>query len=101
MKFRDLAIGQSFDFINDSNRMLNSFFERCIKTSVRQYQSLSTGIVYSIGSVNAEIHHASPGLDGYSFEAVEKAIAASNRSGRRIGASESKAIHRILKGRYA
>jgi hypothetical protein len=39
------------------------------------------------------------GRHGYSAAAVEKAIAASNRSGRRIGAREANAIHRLLKGR--
>ncbi|MFI4971102.1 MAG: hypothetical protein ACHP7H_00365 [Hyphomicrobiales bacterium] len=39
------------------------------------------------------------GRHGYSPEAVNKAIAASNRSGRRIGHKEANAIHRLLKGR--
>jgi hypothetical protein len=37
---------------------------------------------------------------GYSREAVDKAIASSNRSGQRIGGKEAAAIHRLLKGRY-
>jgi hypothetical protein len=36
---------------------------------------------------------------GYNPVAVNKAIEASNRSGRRIGAREAKAIHALLKGR--
>lgn len=36
----------------------------------------------------------------YSAAAVDKAIAASNRAGRRIGKKESTAIHRLLKGRH-
>ena len=36
---------------------------------------------------------------GYSPDAVNKAIASSNRSGRRIGGREASAIHRLLKGR--
>ena len=99
MKFRDLTIGQSFDFISD-NRSLNSFYDRCIKTSARQYQSLESATVYTIGSINAAIYHAAPGLDGYGFDAVEKAISASNRAGRHIGARESKAIHALLRGRH-
>jgi hypothetical protein len=35
----------------------------------------------------------------YSAAAVDKAIAASNRSGKRIGKREGKAIHALLKGR--
>jgi hypothetical protein len=37
----------------------------------------------------------------YSETAVNKAIASSNRSGRKIGGKEAKAIHALLKGRYA
>ena len=37
----------------------------------------------------------------YSETAVNKAIASSNRSGRKIGGKEAKAIHSLLKGRYA
>jgi hypothetical protein len=35
----------------------------------------------------------------YCATAVNKAIAASNRAGRRIGKNEAAAIHRLLKGR--
>ncbi len=36
---------------------------------------------------------------GYSRDAVNNAIASSNRSGRRIGGKEASAIHRLLRGR--
>lgn len=36
---------------------------------------------------------------GYNGEAVDNAIASSNRSGRRIGGKEAKLIHALLKGR--
>ncbi len=36
---------------------------------------------------------------GYCAIAVEQAIQASNRAGRRIGAKEARAIHSLLKGR--
>jgi hypothetical protein len=39
------------------------------------------------------------GRHGYNAQAVEKAIQASNRSGRRIGSAERNAIRRLLKGR--
>ena len=38
-------------------------------------------------------------MNSYSRAAVEKAIQASRRSGRPIGAAEAKAIHRLLQGR--
>lgn len=39
------------------------------------------------------------GRHGYSPDAVNAAIASSNRSGRRIGGREAKMIHALLKGR--
>lgn len=43
--------------------------------------------------------HDSMGRHGYSPDAVNAAIASSNRAGRRIGSKEANAIHRLLKGR--
>jgi hypothetical protein len=40
-------------------------------------------------------------MPGYSPGAVARAIQASNRSGRLIGAREAKAIHRLLQGHLA
>jgi hypothetical protein len=40
-------------------------------------------------------------VPSYSEQAVNKSIASSNRSGRKIGGKEAKAIHGLLKGRYA
>jgi hypothetical protein len=37
---------------------------------------------------------------GYNPIAVDKAIASSNRAGRKIGGREASAIHRLLKGRH-
>jgi hypothetical protein len=39
------------------------------------------------------------GRQGYSRDAVNSAIASSNRSGRRIGGNEARMIHALLKGR--
>ena len=60
MKFRDLDVGQSFDWINDAEPMLPSFWDRCEKTSQRTYRSLSTNHKYRVGSINATVHH--PGV---------------------------------------
>lgn len=40
-------------------------------------------------------------VPSYSKTAVDKAIGSSNRSGRKIGSSEAKKIHRLLSGGYA
>lgn len=42
---------------------------------------------------------ASEGRHGYNRDAVNNAIASSNRAGRRIGGKEANAIHRLLRGR--
>jgi hypothetical protein len=45
------------------------------------------------------LNNTSPGKSqGYSKDAVDKAIASSNRSGKKIGGREAKMIHAVLKG---
>jgi hypothetical protein len=39
------------------------------------------------------------GRHGYNAQAVQEAIEASNRAGRRIGRREQTLIHRLMKGR--
>jgi hypothetical protein len=50
---------------------------------------------------NKPAPHALPagGRQGYCPEAVNAAIAASNRAGRKIGGREAKLIHALIKGR--
>ncbi len=73
MKFRELAIGQWFDFVRPDS-MYNSFYERCQKTSARKYRwknprrcSLSPmeWLETRVGSINVEVYnieHNSPAL---------------------------------------
>lgn len=59
MKFRDLGVGQSFDFIGP-DPTLNSFYARCVKLSTRTYAALpSDGDVppMEVGSINCEVYH--------------------------------------------
>jgi hypothetical protein len=59
MKFRDLAIGQSFDFIGP-DRMLNSFYSTCRKISARIYEwQLDDGRWKQgcVGSLDANVYH--------------------------------------------
>lgn len=44
--------------------------------------------------------HAGASGPSYNREAVNKAIASSNRAGRRIGGKEAGMIHALLKGRH-
>jgi len=55
MLFRDLTIGQTFDFISD-NLQFNSFFERCTKTGARSYVSES-GLRCKVGTITVEVFH--------------------------------------------
>ena len=54
MKFRDLQIGDTFDFISP-NVGYNSFFERCTKISTRKYRG--DKFEYEVGSINVEVYH--------------------------------------------
>jgi len=56
MKFRHLLVGDSFDWLNDKNPMLNSFYLRCVKISERKYKD-EKGLVHNVGSINANVYH--------------------------------------------
>lgn len=61
MKFRDLEIGQAFDFINPETGTANSFYEQCRKTGARKYEGLTNGRTYTVGSINALVFHVEQG----------------------------------------
>ena len=56
LKFNQLPIGATFDFISP-NTGFNSFFDRCEKISQRKYKSLVSGTEYQVGSVQANTYH--------------------------------------------
>jgi len=64
-KFRELPVGQVFDFI--SGTMYDSFWARCVKISARKYAVVGEvdrpdckRIEYRVGSINAEVYHVGP-----------------------------------------
>jgi len=59
MKFRDLKVGDTFDWLNDAKPMYNSFYLRCTKMSARGYED-ERGTQHKVGSVNAEVFHVEP-----------------------------------------
>ena len=72
MKFRDLNVGDTFDFIDDKHMMLTSFYKRCVKTGPRTYGTVHdepqdrldrvVGLSpYRVGSVSAEVFHVRRG----------------------------------------
>lgn len=61
-KFRNLKIGDTFDFISP-NRTLNSFYDRCRKLSARVYSSLDTGYTHRVGSGDCQVYHVNGSKD--------------------------------------
>ncbi len=53
-KFRELAIGTWFDWIDPAKPSHNGFFHPCVKTGPRTYNSVK-GMKYRVGSINAEV----------------------------------------------
>lgn len=66
MRFRDLANGQEFDFIDDSRPGYNSFITRVKKVGRFHYAPVGTDLatgqysmhdIYRVGSINARVFH--------------------------------------------
>ena len=60
MTFRELSVGDTFDFINDDNRMMNSFYARCVKLSARTYtvvEGEGEPRHMRVGSINTTVYH--------------------------------------------
>lgn len=55
--FKDLNVGDTFDWIDDNQPQFNSFYERCEKITYNTYRSLITGECMQVGTVNALIYH--------------------------------------------
>jgi hypothetical protein len=56
-KFKDLAVGDTFDFIDDNNRMHTSFYKRCVKVSDNKYRSLADVATYRVGTIKCNVFH--------------------------------------------
>jgi hypothetical protein len=59
VRFRDLAIGTSFDFVDDANPGTTSFWLRVTKGGTRRYTD-EAGVQYRVGSINARVFHVGP-----------------------------------------
>lgn len=62
IRFKDLAIGQRFDFIAPKSEQsafsYNSFFDRCVKTGGRKYRSIDRKMpAMNIGTINCRVYH--------------------------------------------
>jgi hypothetical protein len=57
IKFKELSIGDTFDFINDEEPHLNSFFARCTKTGPRTYSAGQRQYIYKVRTVHVAVFH--------------------------------------------
>lgn len=55
-EFKDLAIGDLFDFIS-GNYTTDSFYDDCEKISARKYISIQSRIEYTVGSIHVKCYH--------------------------------------------
>lgn len=61
MTFREVKIGQWFDFIKPGS-IYNSFFKRVQKVSARKYRDRD-GIEYRVGSITCDVYHVGETAD--------------------------------------
>lgn len=59
-RFRDLSVGDTFDWINDRQPTFSSYFAACEKTGPRTYVS-DDGHRHRVGSINAVVYHVNRG----------------------------------------
>jgi len=57
MKFRDLFIGQEFDFVS-GHIGYDSFYKRCVRISERKYKD-EDGLIHRVGSINCYVYNLS------------------------------------------
>ena len=61
-KFRNLSIGDTFDFIGPEP-MFNSYSRRCVKLSERAYTPVDgedAPVPIRVGSINVQVYHVEP-----------------------------------------
>ena len=59
MRFRDLKVGDTFDFVSP-DRMVNSFYARCVKLSARTYTQVegeNKPTPMRVGTINVNVYH--------------------------------------------
>jgi hypothetical protein len=54
--FKDLMIGEEFDWINDRRQGYNSFFKRCWRNSYTGYID-EDGYQHTVGAMTAQVFH--------------------------------------------
>ena len=62
--FHEIAVGDTFDWINERRMGFNSFFLACQKVSTRCYVD-TTGQRHEVGTVNAQVFHVGAFTDRF------------------------------------
>lgn len=91
--------GKYLDQVNDASTVLG-FRQRGGEDFSRPTAAMASKNIAAQHDISTD--HLAPqtiGRHGYNPDSVNKAIASSNRAGRRIGGKEASAIHRLLRGR--
>lgn len=60
VKFKELVVGDTFDWVDDTKPADSSFYNRCTKVSTRGYEWQGRGLSWhrnTVGSVNVEVFH--------------------------------------------
>lgn len=71
MQFKELAIGQQFDFVGP-DRTAVSFTKRCTKKSARKYVD-EDGQEHTVGAVSAAVYNVSPVVEPPPLNEANKA----------------------------
>jgi hypothetical protein len=56
MQFKDLKVGQRFDFVSPNGH--NSFYKLCTKISARKYQD-EDGVNHTVGTIKCNVYNVS------------------------------------------
>lgn len=59
MTFKELSVGDTFDWINPAGGAYNSFFKRCTKVDNYRYTA-DDNVKYRVGSLSALVYHVIP-----------------------------------------
>lgn len=62
-QFKDLEVGDTFDWINDAVREKITCFDRFVKNGRRSYKNITTGSIeiMKVGTVEVQVFHVEKG----------------------------------------
>ena len=54
--FKNLRVGETFDWVDEQHPSFNSFFKPCVKTSIRTYTDFD-GVKHQVSSIKSKVFH--------------------------------------------